>query len=61
MDFADKFAIILASLALKARSSRSRYDKVREAFQKELSHVELLRSNLSNEQETKLREDFGTV
>ena len=36
-------------------------DKVREAFQEQLSHVELLRSNLSNEQEIKLREDFGTV
>lgn len=35
-------------------------DKVRDAFRGELDHVELLQSNLSKEQEEKLREDFGT-
>ena len=35
-------------------------DKVREAFQDELSNVELIQSNLSNEQEEQLREDFGS-
>ena len=36
-------------------------DKVRDAFKEQLSHVELLQSNLSDEQETKLREDFGSA
>ncbi len=35
-------------------------DKVRDAFRGKLDHVELLQSNLSKEQEEKLREDFGT-
>jgi len=34
-------------------------DKVREAFKNQLSHVELLQSNLSKEQEAQLRKDFG--
>lgn len=35
-------------------------DKVRDSFRGDLEHVELLQSNLSKEQEEKLREDFGT-
>jgi uncharacterized membrane protein len=35
-------------------------DKVREAFKDQLSHVELLQSNLSKEQEAQLRKDFGS-
>lgn len=34
-------------------------DKVQEAFKDEHGHVQLLQSNLSNEQEDKLRQDFG--
>jgi uncharacterized membrane protein len=34
-------------------------DKVRDAFSDALPHVNLLQSNLSKEQEDKLREDFG--
>lgn len=34
-------------------------DKVRNAFKGELEHVELLQSNLSSDQEERLREDFG--
>ncbi|PSN17995.1 hypothetical protein C7271_14810 [filamentous cyanobacterium CCP5] len=34
-------------------------DKVRDAFKGELEHIELLQTNLSNEQEEQLREDFG--
>jgi uncharacterized membrane protein len=33
-------------------------DKVREAFQAELPHMELMQSNLTKEQEDKLRDDF---
>ncbi|MEM6425488.1 MAG: DUF1269 domain-containing protein [Cyanobacteria bacterium P01_H01_bin.119] len=34
-------------------------DKVKAAFEGEIEHAELLQSNLSGEQEAKLREDFG--
>lgn len=33
-------------------------DKVRDAFKEELPHVQLMESNLTREQEDKLREDF---
>ena len=35
-------------------------DKVRDAFSEQLPHVNLLQSNLSQEQEEKMREDFGS-
>jgi len=48
------------SSALFILTGQVTVDKVREAFQDELSHVELIQSNLSNEQENQLREDFGS-
>lgn len=36
-------------------------DKVRDAFKDDLPHMQLVESNLSQEQETKLRQDFDVV
>ena len=47
------------SSALFLLTGQVTIDKVRDAFTDELPHVNLLQSNLSKEQETKLREDFG--
>jgi len=47
------------SSALFLLTGQVTVDKVRDAFKGELSHVQLVQSNLSNEQESKLREDFG--
>lgn len=48
------------SSALFLLTGQVTIDKVKEAFTEELPHVNLLQSNLSKEQEEKLREDFGS-
>jgi uncharacterized membrane protein len=48
------------SSALFLLTGQVTVDKVRDAFKDELSHVQLLQSNLSEAQEAKLREDFAS-
>jgi uncharacterized membrane protein len=48
------------SSALFLLTGQVTVDKVRDEFSGELAHAELLQSNLSKEQEEKLREDFAS-
>jgi uncharacterized membrane protein len=47
------------SSALFLLTGQVTVDKVRDSFEDELDHAQLLQSNLSKEQEERLREDFG--
>jgi uncharacterized membrane protein len=48
------------SSALFLLTGQVTVDKVRDEFSGELAHVDLIQSNLSQEQEDRLREDFGS-